>query len=65
MLLGLWEYEVDAAPEGMPAVYEVGGREFVVFCAPAQAGLTPATQGRIRGAYVAFALEGRWGWRTD
>ncbi len=52
----LWEKEVDAALEGMPAVYEIGGREFIVFCAAAQAGLTPAAQGPIHGAYVAFAL---------
>ena len=55
----LWEYELDAALEGMPAVYEAGGREFVVFCASAQAGLTPATEGKIRGAYVAFAMPER------
>jgi len=52
----LWEREVDAALEGIPAVYEIGGREFIVFCASAQVGLTPATQGAIAGAYVAFAL---------
>ena len=52
----LWQREVDAALEGIPAVYEIGGREFIVFCASAQAGLTPATQRRISGAYVAFAL---------
>ena len=52
----LWEYEVDAALEGMPAVYELGGRQYIVFCAAAQVGLTPATQEKIRGAYVAFAL---------
>ena len=52
----LWETEVDAALEGMPAVYEIGGREFIVFCAAAQAGLTPSTQGKIPGAYIAFAL---------
>ncbi len=52
----LWEHEVDAALEGIPAVYEIGGREFIVFCASAQAGLTPATQKAISGAYVAFAL---------
>jgi quinoprotein glucose dehydrogenase len=40
----------------MAAVYEVAGREFVVFCASAQAGVTKATQTKIRGAYVAFAL---------
>lgn len=52
----LWEKEVDAALEGIPAVYEMGGREFIVFCASAQAGLTPATQQPISGAYIAFAL---------
>jgi quinoprotein glucose dehydrogenase len=52
----LWEKEVDTALEGMPAVYEIGGREYIVFCAAAQAGLTPATQKPIQGAYVAFAL---------
>jgi quinoprotein glucose dehydrogenase len=52
----LWEKEVDAALEGMPAVYQMGGRQYVVFCASAQVGLTPATQTKISGAYVAFAL---------
>jgi quinoprotein glucose dehydrogenase len=52
----LWEREVDAALEGIPAVYEMGGREFIVFCASAQAGLTPATQRTISGGYLAFAL---------
>lgn len=52
----LWEMELDAAIEGIPAVYEIGGLQFIVFCASAQAGLTPATQGKIRGAYVALAL---------
>ena len=52
----LWEHELDAALEGMPAVYEIAGRQYIVFCASAQVGLTPATQVKIRGAYVAFAL---------
>ena len=52
----LWEKELDAALEGMPAVYEIGGKQYIVFCAAAQVGLTPATQVPIRGAYVAFAL---------
>ena len=52
----LWEHELDAALEGIPAIYENGGRQYIVFCASAQAGLTPATQEVIRGAYVAFAL---------
>jgi quinoprotein glucose dehydrogenase len=55
----LWEHEVAAAIEGMPAMYEVGGRQYLVYCASAQAGLTPATQEVIRGAYVAFALPTR------
>src|SRR5450432_901271 len=52
----LWEKEVDAALEGIPAIYEIGGRQYVVFCASAQVGLTPTTQTKISGAYVAFAL---------
>ncbi|MEZ5354783.1 MAG: pyrroloquinoline quinone-dependent dehydrogenase [Bryobacteraceae bacterium] len=52
----LWEAEVDAALEGIAAVYEVAGRQYVVFCASAQVGLTASTQEPIRGAYVAFAL---------
>jgi len=52
----LWQHELEAALEGMPAVYEVAGREYIVFCAAAQAGLIPSTQEKIRGAYVAFAL---------
>ena len=59
----LWEAELDAALEGMPAVYQVGGREYVVFCAAAQATTYThnvpghaAAQDPIPGAYVAFAL---------
>jgi glucose dehydrogenase len=52
----VWEKELEMALEGIPAVYEIGGREYIVFCASAQAGLTPSTQAKIRGAYVAFAL---------
>lgn len=52
----LWEHEIETAIEGMPAVYEVAGKQYLVYCASAQVGLTPATQVPIRGAYVAFAL---------
>ena len=52
----LWEAELGSALEGIPAVYEVGGRQFIVFCAAAQAGITPATQAPVKGAYVAFVL---------
>ena len=52
----LWEFAVEMALEGIPAVYEVAGREYIVFCASAQAGLTAATQSPVHGAYIAFAL---------
>lgn len=52
----IWETEVEMAIEGIPAVYEIGGREYIVFCAAAQVGLTQAAQVKIRGSYVAFAL---------
>ncbi len=52
----LWEKQMPAAMEGMPAVYEMGGREYIVFCVSAQVGLTRETQEKIQGAYVAFAL---------
>ncbi len=52
----LWEHELPMALEGIPAVYELGGRQYIVFCASAQVGLTPATQVQINGQYVAFAL---------
>jgi quinoprotein glucose dehydrogenase len=34
----LWEYELDANPEGIPAVYEVNGRQFIAFAAGASWG---------------------------
>ncbi len=52
----LWEREVSAALEGIPAVYEVAGRQYILFCASAQAGLTNASAETIEGQYVAFAL---------
>jgi quinoprotein glucose dehydrogenase len=61
----LWEAEVEAALEGTPAVYEIDGREYVVFCAAAEATTHthnlpghPAVEGPIPGAYVAYALPG-------
>jgi quinoprotein glucose dehydrogenase len=59
----LWEYEAPAAIEGMPAVYESNGREYIVFCAAAR-DMTrahsmpgqPASQAPIHGSYIAFAL---------
>ena len=59
----LWEKEVGAALEGMPAVYAIDGREYVVFCAAAQATTHthdspghPALQAPVPGDYIVFAL---------
>ena len=59
----LWETEVGEALEGMPAIYQVDGREYIVFCAAARASThTHATPGHpistdaIQGEYIAFAL---------
>ncbi len=59
----LWEYKAPAPIDGMPAVYESNGREYIVFCAaggdptrrhriPGQ----PVSQAPVHGSYIAFAL---------
>lgn len=56
----LWEYDLPAAPEGVPAVYQVGGREYIVV--PTGAGsvfqVTGGTALPAAGPpqYVVFAL---------
>jgi quinoprotein glucose dehydrogenase len=54
----LWEYKLPAGTEGVPAVYQVGGREYVVIPAGGD-GQTPPDTPRTSpapGAYIAFAL---------
>jgi quinoprotein glucose dehydrogenase len=59
----LWEQELEANPEGLAAVYEAGGREYVVFCAagrrpesaPAEGFAWKAGKPAAQG-YYAFAL---------
>ena len=59
----LWEQELEANPEGLAAVYEAGGREYVVFCAagrppesaPAEGFAWKAGKSAAQG-YYAFAL---------
>ncbi len=58
----LWETEVGTALEGMPAVYEIDGREYVVFCVAAQNILNG--QSPVPGAYIAFALPPEFGRRV-
>jgi len=59
----LWKTEMEAGVEGMPAIYEIGGREYVVYCAAARSTAHthavpghPAATDPVAGAYVAFAL---------
>lgn len=59
----LWEATLDAGVEGTPAIYQVSGKEYIVFCAAERATTYthsvpghPASQAPIPGAYVAFAL---------
>jgi quinoprotein glucose dehydrogenase len=52
----LWKTELPSAMEGIPAVYEVDGKEYLVVCAAAQADLNRNSHAKIHGAYVAFAL---------
>jgi quinoprotein glucose dehydrogenase len=59
----LWEKELDANPEGLPSVYEVDGRQYIVFCASGHPAETAVAEGfawkagkaEAQGYYV-FAL---------
>jgi len=57
----LWERALEANPEGMAAVYEAGGRQFVVFCASSYESVPPGNIAIFQGkpeaqGYVVFAL---------
>ena len=58
----LWEKPVEANPDGIPAVYEAGGRPFVVFYAAAMAVSGSRTPMNIKPGkpesqgYYAYAL---------
>jgi quinoprotein glucose dehydrogenase len=62
----LWEKELDANPEGIPAVYEVGGRQYIAFFASGGPGPSPNSiawkgpQPNSQGYYV-FTLPGAGG----
>jgi len=59
----LWEKEIPARPNGVPAVFEVGGREYIVICAtqeasatePASSLMATSSKTSSQGYYV-FAL---------
>ena len=57
----LWEYELPTGSDGVPAVYEVGGREYIAFCVAAGNGLNlggrrEAPSAPPPNAYVVFSL---------
>ncbi len=58
----LWEYETPTGSDGVPAVYEVGGREYIAFCVAGGDGLNlggrrPNPQAAPPpSAYMVFAL---------
>jgi quinoprotein glucose dehydrogenase len=61
----LWQTQVAAGIEGIPAVYELNGKQYIVYCAAARATThTHATPGHpvddspVAGAYVVFTLPG-------
>jgi quinoprotein glucose dehydrogenase len=54
----IWETSLPEAAEGVPAVYEVGGREYIVLCAATGNGMMGGPAPQKAGAYVAFALPG-------
>lgn len=57
----LWEYELPTGSDGIPSVYEVGGREYIAFCVAAGDGLNLGPRrdppsSPPPNAYVVFAL---------
>ena len=56
-----WERQLDANPEGLAAVFEAGGREYVVFCTSTYESVTDGdiaiVQGKLEAqGYYVFAL---------
>jgi glucose dehydrogenase len=59
----LWEKKMPVGSDGVPAIYQVGGRQFIVFCVAGADGMVFNSNGRRKdppdpspNAYVAFAL---------
>lgn len=60
----VWEFELSAGIEGMPAIYQLNGREYIAVCASARSATRthavaghPASTAPINGEYVVFGLE--------
>jgi quinoprotein glucose dehydrogenase len=52
----VWETDLPEAVEGVPSVYEAGGREYVVICVAAGNGMMGGPAAQKNGAYIAYAL---------
>jgi len=52
----IWETSIPEGAEAVPAVYEVGGREFIVICVASGNGMMMAPATQRAGAYIAYAL---------
>ena len=59
----VWSVDLPAAAEGVPAVYEVDGQEYIVICATTEKdaaiphdGPSQTTAGPVKRSYIAFAL---------
>jgi quinoprotein glucose dehydrogenase len=59
----VWEKDLPAGSEGVPAAYEVGGREYLAFCVAGADGLmaSKVDSGKPavppgQGAYIVLAL---------
>jgi len=56
----VWTYNLPTGSDGVPAVYEVGGREYIAFCVAGgdgyQAPREPAGAAQPMNSYMVFAL---------
>ena len=54
----IWETSLPAASEGVPAVYEVDGREYLALCVAGGSGMMAGRGGPAAGpgSYMVFAL---------
>jgi quinoprotein glucose dehydrogenase len=64
----LWSFEMPAGSEGVPAVYQVEGQEYLVVCATSakvteipRDGPPPPTAESVKRSYIAFGLPTRTG----
>jgi quinoprotein glucose dehydrogenase len=54
----LWSYKLPTGTEGIPSIYEVNGKSYLVLCAstPLRFGREDEPGANDKGSYVVFAL---------